>query len=101
MVLACGVRKVWTKEFQNIPKSSQQIKRLKELLTELGMSGRFTLQQAKGIKDKRELAQELGKLEVALQDIDVDIRFLCGRGCSNLRADGDIERNPHQDQAAN
>jgi hypothetical protein len=76
MVLACGVRKVWTKEFQTIQKSSQQIKRLKEILTELGMSGRFRLQQAKAIKEKRELAQELGKLGVALQDaryMDVDV----------------------------
>ena len=62
MVLACGVRKVWTKEFQNHIKPSQQIKRLKEILTDLGMTGRFTLQQAKLIKENRELAQELGKL---------------------------------------
>jgi len=55
------VRKVWTKEFQNLEKPSQQIKRLKEILSELGMAGRFTLQQAKDIKEKRELAQELGE----------------------------------------
>ena len=55
------MRKVWTKEFQNLEKPSQQIKRLKEILSELGMAGRFTLQQAKDIKEKRELAQELGE----------------------------------------
>jgi hypothetical protein len=67
MVLACGVRKVWAKEFQDHPKPSQQIKRLKEILTDLGMTGRFTLQQAKMIKEKREMAQELGVLEMAFR----------------------------------
>jgi hypothetical protein len=51
---------MWAKEFQSLPKSSQQIKRLKDVLSELGMTGRFTMQQAKAIKEKRELAQELG-----------------------------------------
>lgn len=60
-VYGCGVRKVWTKEFQNLEKSSQQIKRLKEMLTELGMEGRPTIEKAKAIKAKRDFAQELGE----------------------------------------
>ena len=40
---------------------SQQIRKLKEMLSELGMSGRMSLEQAKSIKAKRELAQELGE----------------------------------------
>jgi hypothetical protein len=54
------VRKLWAKEFELFPKPSQQIGRLKEILSDLGMTGRFTIQQAKAIKEKRELAQELG-----------------------------------------
>ncbi|KAJ7707123.1 hypothetical protein B0H16DRAFT_1633829 [Mycena metata] len=59
LVLACGVRKVWAKVFKDVDTPSQQIRMLKEILTELGMSGRMSLEQAKGIKEKRELAQEL------------------------------------------
>lgn len=54
------MRKVWAKEFRNVPKPSQQIKRLKEVLAELGMTGRLSLEQAKAIEEKRDLAQELG-----------------------------------------
>jgi hypothetical protein len=59
LVHACGVRKVWSKEFQNLDKPLQQVKRLKEILTELGMDGRPTMDKAKAIKEKRDLAKEL------------------------------------------
>ncbi|KAJ7758549.1 hypothetical protein DFH07DRAFT_818502 [Mycena maculata] len=58
LVLACGVRKVWAKVLKD-ESPSQQIKTLKQILTDLGMSGRMSLEQAKAIKEKRELAQEL------------------------------------------
>lgn len=38
---------------------SAQIKRLKSILTELGMTGRMSIEQAKAIKAQREFAQEL------------------------------------------
>jgi len=59
LVLACGVRKVWSKVFQDLDSPNQQIKKLKEILAELGMTGRMGMDQAKTIKQKRELAQEL------------------------------------------
>jgi len=59
LVHACGVRKVWSKEFQNLDKPLQQVKRLKEILTELGMDGRPTMDKAKAIREKRDLAKEL------------------------------------------
>ncbi|KAJ7175716.1 hypothetical protein C8R46DRAFT_1079247 [Mycena filopes] len=59
LVLACGVRKVWAKLFQDVDTPSQQIRMLKEILTDLGMTGRMSLEQAKSIKARRELAQEL------------------------------------------
>jgi len=58
-VLACGVRKVWSKEFKDLERPSQQIARLEQMLRELGMQGRFSLEQAKSIREQRELAQEL------------------------------------------
>ncbi|KAJ6557336.1 hypothetical protein DFH09DRAFT_543271 [Mycena vulgaris] len=59
LVLACGVRRVWAKVFKDVDQPSQQIRMLKEILADLGMSGRMSLEQAKAIKEKRELAQEL------------------------------------------
>ncbi|KAG0709456.1 hypothetical protein DFH29DRAFT_888634 [Suillus ampliporus] len=59
MVVACGVRKIWKKEFADLDTPSGQIKRLKEILKDLGMTGRPTLEKAKGIRAERELAQEL------------------------------------------
>ncbi|TCD69624.1 hypothetical protein EIP91_006849 [Steccherinum ochraceum] len=58
-VVACGVRKVWAKEFKDLESKSAQIKRLKEILSGLGMNGRMSLEQAKAIKEKREFEQEL------------------------------------------
>jgi hypothetical protein len=70
LVVACGIRKMWAKEFKDIDTPSQQIKRLKEILAELGMTGRLSLEQAKAIKEKRELAQELGTLFCSIALVD-------------------------------
>ncbi|KAF8634198.1 hypothetical protein AX15_001012 [Amanita polypyramis BW_CC] len=59
LVVACGVRKAWSKVFEGMNKPSQQIRKLKEILSDLGMKGRHSLEQAKAIREKRELAQEL------------------------------------------
>ncbi|KAK7056453.1 hypothetical protein VNI00_003008 [Paramarasmius palmivorus] len=60
LVNACGVRKVWAKAFKGIEdEPNKQIKMLKEMLADLGMTGRLSMEQAKEIKAKRELAQEL------------------------------------------
>ncbi|KAI0339556.1 hypothetical protein BDW22DRAFT_1431463 [Trametopsis cervina] len=59
-VVACGVRKVWSKEFKDISEDKRaQIRKLKEILAGLGMTGRLSMERAKSIKEKRELAQEL------------------------------------------
>lgn len=55
------MRKVWAKEFKNIDSKSEQIRHLKRMLSDLGMSGRMSMEQAKVIKEKREFEQELGK----------------------------------------
>jgi hypothetical protein len=80
-VVACGVRKKWyvvtsrgvslsnafyrAKEFEGMEgQSKKQISRLKEILEELGMTGRLSMEKAKAIRAKRELAEEIGKLLV-------------------------------------
>ena len=61
MVFACGVRKSWVKELKGLDTPTQQISHIRGILSGLGMKGRFSLEQAKSIKAKRELAQEMGK----------------------------------------
>ena len=46
-----------SKVFQDFDSPNQQIKKLKEVLAELGMTGRMSMDQAKTIKRKRELAK--------------------------------------------
>lgn len=58
-VVACGVRRVWSKVFEGLDTPAQQIKKLKEILHELGMTGRLSLEKARAIREKREFAQEL------------------------------------------
>ncbi|KAJ3002074.1 hypothetical protein NUW54_g6045 [Trametes sanguinea] len=59
LVVACGVRKVWSKEFSGLDRPSDQIRRLKQILSDLGMTGRMSMEQAKAIKAKREFEKEL------------------------------------------
>lgn len=82
LVVACGVRKVWSKVFEGMDRPSQQIKKLKEILSDLGMKGRYSLDQAKAIKEKRELAQELGKSDSYLHATSAKISY---RGCTDVR----------------
>lgn len=51
---------MWSKVFQGLDTPKQQITKLKEILHGLGMHGRMSMEQAKAIKQKRELEQELG-----------------------------------------
>jgi hypothetical protein len=60
---------VWAKLFKDVEKPSQQIRMLKQILEELGMTGRLSLEKAKAIKEKRELAQELGWCLIILYGI--------------------------------
>lgn len=72
-VVACGVRRVWSKVFEGLDTPAQQIKKLKEILHELGMTGRLSLEKARAIREKREFAQELRK----------DCTFLCNMFFTN------------------
>jgi len=58
-VVACGLRKVWSKEFKNYPTPRQQISRLKEILKELGMPSRPSMTEAKKIRERREIMQDV------------------------------------------
>ncbi|TKA27032.1 hypothetical protein B0A50_05223 [Salinomyces thailandicus] len=58
-LLKCGIRKVWGKELKKFDTDKAKIKHLKSLLDDVGMTGRYSVEKAKQIKDQRELAAEL------------------------------------------
>ncbi|KAJ2743675.1 hypothetical protein GGI20_003566 [Coemansia sp. BCRC 34301] len=60
-VTKCGLRKVWAKELAGMS-GAQQIRHLKDMLSELGMEGRPTLEKCKKIKAKRDLLAELEEI---------------------------------------
>ncbi|KIK23790.1 hypothetical protein PISMIDRAFT_678761 [Pisolithus microcarpus 441] len=73
IIVACGLRKVWKKEFQGLERPKQQIKRLHEMLAELGMTPRYTMEKAREIRKKREFERELQdvkEFEEALRERD-------------------------------
>jgi hypothetical protein len=57
-VTACGVRKVWAKLFAGLSER-EQISELKKILSDLGMTGKLSLDKARQIKEQREFDQEL------------------------------------------
>ncbi|WVQ77572.1 hypothetical protein IAR50_007260 [Cryptococcus sp. DSM 104548] len=59
LIVACGLRKQWSKELASCPSSSSQVSYLQGMLRDLGMRGTPTLGKARSIREKRELAQEL------------------------------------------
>ncbi|PAV20071.1 hypothetical protein PNOK_0500500 [Pyrrhoderma noxium] len=63
LVVACGVRKVWSKELKGCDTPSSQIAHLRKLLADLGMTGRYSLSQAEAIRAKRELAKEMEEVK--------------------------------------
>ena len=57
--MKCGIRKVWGKELKPYETSRAKIKHLKEMLTDAGMTGRFSVEKASQIKEARELAADI------------------------------------------
>ncbi|KAK3058311.1 hypothetical protein LTR09_001389 [Extremus antarcticus] len=62
-LLKCGVRKLWHRELAPFSTSKEKIKHLKGMLEEVGLTGRFSAEKAKGIKEQRELRAELEAVE--------------------------------------
>lgn len=57
-IIKCGVRKVWKRELEGLSEK-QSIGKLEQILRELGMEGRPTLEKCKTIKERREFEEEL------------------------------------------
>ncbi|WWC68204.1 uncharacterized protein I206_102127 [Kwoniella pini CBS 10737] len=87
IVVACGVRKQWAKEFTDCPTTSSQTRHLQNLLSSLGMKGTPTLGKAKALKEKRELAQELDDVTTfeAARGVSSDTRERRTRGSTSSK----------------
>jgi len=75
-VTACGERKQWKREFEKAGASSTsaQIKFLKQMLRDLGMSsGRMSLEAAKKIGEKRSLEKEAAELGITVGGGDTEV----------------------------
>ncbi|ETW82094.1 hypothetical protein HETIRDRAFT_115641 [Heterobasidion irregulare TC 32-1] len=96
IVVACGARKIWSKEFSGLDKPSQQVARLRSILSDLGMIGRPSLEQAKAIKEKRELAKELADVQQFGQAVAAGKPFQTRFGRSRAKAEDDEEAKEKQ-----
>ncbi|KAI9725113.1 MAG: hypothetical protein M1828_003455 [Chrysothrix sp. TS-e1954] len=62
-LVQCGVRKIWGKELKPFETPKARIKHLKGLLNSVGMTGRFSAEKAKQIKEQRELQADLEEIK--------------------------------------
>lgn len=58
-LVKCGIRKLWGKELKPFDTPKARINHLKEMLKEVGMDGRYSVEKARQIKERRELAADL------------------------------------------
>jgi hypothetical protein len=58
-LLKCGVRKIWQFELKKFDGDKAKIRHLQGMLKDIGMTGRFSEQRAKEIKELRELQADL------------------------------------------
>ncbi|MCJ1307766.1 hypothetical protein MMC25_001414 [Agyrium rufum] len=58
-LVKCGIRKVWGTYLKQYSNPKAKIAHLKQMLSDVGMTGRFSAEKAKQIKDKRELKADL------------------------------------------
>ncbi|KAJ2418978.1 hypothetical protein GGF41_004816 [Coemansia sp. RSA 2531] len=102
-ITKCGLRKVWAKELAGLS-GAQQIQHLKDMLSELGMEGRPTLEKCKKIKAKRDLLAELE--EIGGGDDEPDLAPVSsGRsrrgGSTKVVRDDDSDEESSEDVATN
>lgn len=62
-LVKCGVRKVWSKELSSCSGEREKITHLKRLLKDAGMTGRFSEEKAKQIKEEREFKADLEAIQ--------------------------------------
>ena len=58
-LVKCGIRKVWGKELKPYETPKAKIKHLKDMLSDAGMTGRYSVEKASQIKEQREMAADI------------------------------------------
>lgn len=58
-LIKCGIRKMWHRELAPYDTPKTKISHLKGMLKDAGMSGRYSVEKAKKIKEERELKADL------------------------------------------
>lgn len=58
-LVKCGCRKMWYKELAPYDTPKLKIRHLKEMLSDIGMSGRYSIEKATQIREERELKADL------------------------------------------
>lgn len=58
-LIKCGIRKMWHRELATCETSKAKIRHLKEMLSDAGMTGRFSAEKASQIREERELKADL------------------------------------------
>jgi hypothetical protein len=58
-LVKCGIRKLWHRELAKYTTNASKIAHLKAMLKAVGMEGRFSLEKARAIKERRELEEDL------------------------------------------
>lgn len=81
-LVKCGIRKLWGKELKAYETPKAKIKHLKDLLAEVGMTGRYSVEKANQIKEARELAADIEAVQ---------------EGAERWGADEDEEQDGKQD----
>lgn len=81
-LVKCGIRKLWGKELKPYESPKTKIKHLKDMLTDAGMTGRYSIEKASQIKEARELKADIeavkegaarwGKDKNAKEDVELD-----------------------------
>jgi hypothetical protein len=62
-LVKCGIRKVWGAYLKPYETPKAKIKHLKEMLADIGMTGRYSVEKAASIKEARELAEDLSAVQ--------------------------------------
>lgn len=62
-LVKCGVRKLWSKELAPYDTPKLKIRHLRDLLSKIGMTGRFSAEKAKQIREERELKADLEEVQ--------------------------------------
>ncbi|KAL9617287.1 MAG: hypothetical protein Q9160_007914 [Pyrenula sp. 1 TL-2023] len=62
-LVKCGIRKLWGKELKPFETSKAKIRHLRQMLEDVGMTGRFSMEKARDIRERRELAADLAEVQ--------------------------------------